>query len=69
MKKVLNTVGGFALGTGISVTFILTMDDVIYRQMRRNVIVPISGLYNKDRSELELNDIKSVGSSSMNFIS
>ena len=45
---------GFSAGFGLSLTFAVTMDDSIYADMKRNVIIP-----------LQLSQIKGDGSMAM----
>lgn len=37
----INTVGGFVSGVALSSIFVFNMNDVIYAQLRRNLILPI----------------------------
>ena len=43
MKPIVSAFKGgvkFAVGTGMSVTFVATMDDYIYAQFRKNIVLP-----------------------------
>jgi hypothetical protein len=64
----------FSLGLGMSVgaSFALTMDEVIYLQMRKNVIIPIQMVkFKRDSrvSDLTLDDIKEIGEGTGKFMS
>ena len=67
MKKVLNHIGGFTAGAGLSAFFVLNMNDVIYSQMRRHMIAPILNISIKDKSELGLKDVTDLGKGSYEF--
>ena len=52
----LGQIGGFLGGAAISSVFILNMNDVIYSEMRRNVLLPFNRLLNRDESGQSAND-------------
>ena len=70
-------VGGFVSGMAISSAFVCSMNDVIYSQLRRNIIKPTkkivegisssdnnSSLFNKD----SLEGVKDLGQGASNFL-
>lgn len=46
MSKIIYSLGGFVTGAAISSVFVFNMNDLIYAQMRRNMILPFSKLAN-----------------------
>lgn len=63
-------VGGFVGGSAIGAGFICNMDDVIYNQLRRNVILPFKQtFFGSNKQNIDLDDILKIGSGTANFVS
>ena len=64
-------VGGLISGTAIGAGFICNMDDVIYGQLRRNVILPFKQTFSRANSgkQIDLDDLLQIGSGTANFAS
>jgi hypothetical protein len=78
LKKTAGTAFGLTFGTGLGITFACTMDDVIYFQMRKSVILPMMMVSVRRSQELDekveystsdkVADIKTVGWGALNFL-
>ncbi|TNV87036.1 hypothetical protein FGO68_gene5713 [Halteria grandinella] len=64
-------ISGFASGAALGATFIVTMDDMIYTQLRRNVIMPVQQVFTgvKTGSGANLDEILAVASGTGAFVS
>ncbi len=60
-------VGGFVSGTALSSLFVANMDDVIYGQLRRNVVLPFKHVFMGPQPSLD--EILELGSGTANFVS
>lgn len=67
----LQQIGGFVGGVVISTAFVCNMNDVIYSQMRRNVVMPVKNLFSPpDEKERNVGgDLAQVGKGTLNFMS
>lgn len=72
MKQALHaasTSAKFSFGLGITTVFISNMDDVIYANFRKNVILPFQMVSIKgSRGEINVQDVKSLSSGAGNFM-
>lgn len=72
MKQALHaasTTAKFSFGLGITTVFISTMDDVIYANFRKNVILPFQMVSIKgSHGELNVQDVKSVAQGTRSFM-
>ncbi len=66
--NILYKVGGFTAGTAIGTSFVCGMDDLIYGQLRRNVVIPVKQLF-QPRQQVNLDDLLVVGQGAANFAS
>lgn len=66
--NMLYKVGGFVTGTAIGTTFVCGMDDIIYGQLRRNVIIPVKSLF-RPKQTIDIDDLFTVGQGAANFAS
>jgi len=64
-------ISGFASGAALGATFIVTMDDMIYTQLRRNVIMPVQQVFTgvKTGGGANLDEILAVASGTGAFVS
>ena len=66
----LSKVGGFLAGSGLGSVFVCNMDDVIYGQLRRNVILPFrQALFGAPGKQASLDDLFELSSGTANFVS
>jgi hypothetical protein len=67
----LGKVAGFIAGGTLSTGFVCVMDDTIYAQMRRNVILPMKQVLSTftTRNEVDVDELISVGKGTANFVS
>lgn len=65
--KAAGIVSGGALGAG----FICVMDDVIYSQLRRNMILPMKQVFISatSKNQVDLDELFQVGQGTANFVS
>ena len=72
MKHALSAAGATVkcgVGLGLSTMFIATMDDMIYSNMRKNIIMPLSMVGVKgSKGNFESSDMKEVASGTANFL-
>jgi len=78
LKKVAGTSFGLTFGLGLGIGFASTMDEVIYFQMRKTIILPMMMVSVKKQQQLEeggvysasdkIDDIKTVGSGALSFL-
>ena len=59
---------GFTAGTAIGTGFVCNMDDVIYGQLRRNVILPFKQTFIGSKPRVELDDLYEIGTGTANFV-
>lgn len=64
-------VSGFASGAIIGSTFIMSMDDMIYTQLRRNIIMPVQQVFTgvKAGQGPQLDELLAVASGTGAFVS
>ena len=63
-------IGGFLGGAAVSSIFIMNMNDLIYSEMRRNVLIPFNRLLYKDKSGQSTSDaLKDLRQGSLNLAS
>lgn len=64
-------VGGFALGTSLGAGFVCVMDDIIYGQLRQNVILPFKQVIStaSGKHQVNIDELINVGSGTANFVS
>lgn len=60
-------VGGFVTGGMLSTGLVLNMDDLIYGQFRRNIILPMMNVLYPQNSGVSLDDVIALGQGSRNF--
>jgi hypothetical protein len=62
--------GGFVSGTALGATFVVNMDDMIYGQFRRNVLLPIKQSFLGTTSKkLDLDDLFEISAGTATFVS
>jgi hypothetical protein len=67
----LGKVAGFITGGALSSGFVCVMDDNIYSQMRRNMVLPMKQVLSTftNRKEVDIDELVRVGSGTANFVS
>lgn len=67
----LSKIGGFCSGTVLAAGFALYMDDLIYSQMRKHILHPLTVLTMKDMSKdpITFSELRSVGEGTSTFLS
>jgi len=67
----LGKVAGFLAGGAISSGFVCVMDDNIYSQMRRNVVLPMKQVLStfSNKRDVDIEELIRVGSGTANFVS
>lgn len=66
----LSKLGGFLAGSGLGTVFVCNMDDVIYGQLRRNVILPFKqAVFGTAGKQPSLDDLFELSSGTANFVS
>jgi len=62
-------IGGFLSGSALGAGFVCSMDDMIYGQLRLNMILPVKQLLTRNPSQINLDEIMQVGTGTANFVS
>lgn len=63
-------IGGFLSGGVLGAGFVCTMDDIIYGQLRLNMILPVKQIFiRKNFSQMNLDELMQVGTGTANFVS
>jgi hypothetical protein len=66
----LSKLGGFLAGSGLGSVFVCNMDDVIYGQLRTNVILPFKqAFFGTPGKQASLDDLFELSSGTANFVS
>lgn len=62
-------VGGFVTGSALGAGFVCSMDEIIYSQLRRNIILPFKQTFfgGKAASQVSIDDLAELGSGTANF--
>ena len=71
MANIIYKVGAFTLGTTFGAGFVCVMDDLIYGQLRRNVILPFKQVIStaSRENQVKIEELMNVGSGTANFVS
>ena len=66
----LSKLGGFLAGSGLGSVFVCNMDDIIYGQLRMNVILPFrQAVFGTPGKQVSLDDLFELSSGTANFVS